>query len=170
MKKLKEVGFIREITYTTWLANVVMVKKANGKWRMCTDYTDLNKASPKDSYPLPTIDALVDGASRHKMLSFLDGYSRYNQIPMHELDVAKTAFITDRANFCYEVMPFRLKNVGATYQRLMDRIFTNQIGKCMDIYVYDMVVRSTDGKSHFTDLEEIFHQVRRYGMRLMPAK
>lgn len=90
---------------------------------MCTDYTDLNKACPKDSHPLPSIDASVDGASGHKMLSFLDAYSGYNQIPMYALDREKTAFITEKANFCYEVMPFGLKNAGATYQRLMDRIF-----------------------------------------------
>lgn len=82
---LKEVSFIHEVTYTTWLANVVMVKKASGKWRMCIDYTDLNKACPKDSHPLPNIDGL-DGASGHTMLSFLDAYLDYNQIPMYAPD------------------------------------------------------------------------------------
>ncbi|XP_014503261.1 uncharacterized protein LOC106763603 [Vigna radiata var. radiata] len=125
VKKLKEVGFIREVTYTTWLANVEMVKKSSGKWRMCTDYTDLNKACPKDSHPLPNIDNLVDEASGHRMLSFLDAYSGYNQIPMHEADREKTTFITNRGNYCYDVMSFGLKNVGATYQRLMDKIFAD---------------------------------------------
>ncbi|XP_017408416.1 uncharacterized protein LOC108321234 [Vigna angularis] len=170
VKKLKDAAFVREVTYTTWLANVVMVKKSSGKWRMCTDYTDLNKACPKDSHPLPNIDALVDGASEHRVLSFLDAYSGYNQIPMFGPDREKTAFITERANFYYEVMPFGLKNVGATYQRLMDRIFQEQIGKCMDVYVDDMVVRSADGMGHIKDLEEVFHQVRKFGMRLNPAK
>lgn len=78
VKKLQEAEFVREVTYTTWLANMVMVKKANGKWRMCTDYTNLNEACPKDSYPLTSIGALVDGASGHRMLSFLDAYSDYN--------------------------------------------------------------------------------------------
>jgi len=123
VRKLEGAGFIKEIKYTTWLANVVMVKKTSGKWRMCTDFTDLNKACPKDAYPLPSIDRLVDGASGHNLLSFLDAYSGYNQIPMYGPDRSKTAFITDRANFCYEVMPFSLKNAGATYQRLMDRLF-----------------------------------------------
>ncbi|XP_052730552.1 uncharacterized protein LOC108324378 [Vigna angularis] len=168
--KLKKAGFVREVTYTTWLANVVMVKKANGKWRMCTDYTDLNKACPKDSHPLPSIDALVDGASGHRVLSFLDAYSGYNQIPMYGPDVEKTAFITEKSNFCYEVMSFGLKNAGATYQRLMDRIFRDQIGRCMDVYVDDMVVRSADGEGHLRDLEEVFRQVRKFGMRLNPAK
>jgi len=93
-----------------------MVKKANGKWRMCVDYTDLNKACPKDSYPLPTIDRLVDGAADHQILSFLDAYSGYNQIQMYHRDWEKTAFRTDSDNFFYEVMPFGLKNVEATYQ------------------------------------------------------
>ncbi|XP_027905727.1 uncharacterized protein LOC114165268 [Vigna unguiculata] len=89
VQKLISVGFIKEATYTTWLANVVLVKKANGKWRMCTDYTDLNKACPKDMYPLPSIDRLVDGAAGHKVLSFLDAYSGYNQIPMYPPDKEK---------------------------------------------------------------------------------
>ncbi|MCI55736.1 gag-pol polyprotein, partial [Trifolium medium] len=72
---MKEAGFIEEIKYLSWLANVVMVKKANGKWRMCVDFTDLNKACPKDPYPLPNIDRLIDGASGYKMLSFMDAYS-----------------------------------------------------------------------------------------------
>ncbi|XP_014515522.1 uncharacterized protein LOC106773337 [Vigna radiata var. radiata] len=81
--KLFEAGFIREVRYTTWLSNVVMVKKSNGKWRMCTDFTDLNKACPKDTYSLPNIDALVDGVSEYEIMSFLDAYSGYNQIPMY---------------------------------------------------------------------------------------
>ena len=121
--KLLQAGFIKEAQYTTWLANVVLVKKANGKWRMCTDYIDLNKACPKDAYPLPSIDRLVDEASDHQFMSFLDAFSRYNQISMHPHDKSKTAFMTDDANYAYEVMPFGLKNAGAAYQRLMDKIF-----------------------------------------------
>lgn len=170
VKKLQVAGFIREVTYTTWLANVVMVKKSNGQWRMCTDYIDLNKACPKDSYPLPSIDVLVDGVSGHQILSFLDAYSGYNQIPMHGPDREKTAFMADQANFCYEFMPFGLKNAGATYQRLMNKIFADQIGRCLDVYVDDMVVWSAQGIQHLQDLEEVFRQVRWYGMRLNPAK
>nr|KYP66464.1 Transposon Ty3-G Gag-Pol polyprotein [Cajanus cajan] len=170
MTKLLHVGFIREVKYSTWLANVVMVKKANGKWRMCTDYTDLNKACPKDAYPLPYIDALVDGAAGHHMLSFLDAYSGYNQIPMYPPDEAKTAFITDSANFCYRVMPFGLRNAGATYQRLMDKIFRRQIGTCLEVYVDDMVIKSTSVGDHLKDLNTIFEEVRRHHMRLNPAK
>ena len=123
VEKLVGAGFIKEIKYTMWLANMVIMKKASGKWRMCTDFTDLNKACPKDAYPLPSIDRLGDGASDHNFLSFLDVYSGYNQITMYGPDRSKTTFITDQANYCYEVMPFGLKNTGATYQQLMDRVF-----------------------------------------------
>ena len=94
-----------------------MVKKANGKWRMCVDFIDLNQACPKDSFPLPKIDQLVDSIARHKLLTFMDAFFGYNQIQMAKQDQEKTAFITNK------VMPFRLKNVGATYQRLVNQMF-----------------------------------------------
>ena len=106
---------IREIQYPKWLANVVLDKKTNGKWRMCVNFTDLNKACPKDSYPLPSIDALVDSASGCTLLSFLDAFSRYNQIWMHPRDECKTAFMTELSCHCYKMMPFGLKNAGGTY-------------------------------------------------------
>jgi len=169
-EKLMQAGFIKEAHYTTWLSNVVLVKKPNGKWRMCTDYTDLNKACPKDTYPLPSIDRLIDGVSGQEMMSFLDAYSGYNQIQMYEPDIPKTAFATDVANYCYKVMPFGLKNAGATYQRLMDRVFKNQIGKNMEIYIDDMVVKSKEEGKHLGDLEEVFARIREYNIRLNPEK
>ncbi|XP_068466441.1 uncharacterized protein [Phaseolus vulgaris] len=120
-KKLLNAGHIREIQYPEWLANVVLVNKANGKWRMCADFSDLNKACPKDSYPLPSIDALVDNTSGCRMLSFLDAFSGYNQIKMHPRDECKTTFMTETSCYSYTVMSFGLKNAGATYQRMMDR-------------------------------------------------
>jgi hypothetical protein len=113
--KLKKAQFIEEIKYPEWLANVVMVKKNNGKWRMCVDFTDLNKACPKDPYPLPSIDRLIEGASGYKTLSFMDAYSSYNQIKMNATDAPNTAFMTNTCNYFYKVMPFGLKNAGATY-------------------------------------------------------
>ena len=92
-----------------------MVKKANGKWKMCVDFTDLNKACPKDSMPLPRIDQLVDSTAGHKLLSFMDAFSGYNQIRMDEVDQEKTSFVTSQGLFCYKVMPFGLKNARATY-------------------------------------------------------
>ena len=103
-------NFIREVFYPDWLANVVMVKKSTGKWQMCVDFTDLNIACPKDSFPLPRIDQLVDSTAGHKLLTFKDAFSGYNQIMMDENDQEKTSFITSRGLFCYKVMPFGLKN------------------------------------------------------------
>jgi len=134
--------FIEEAHYTTWLSNMVLVKKANGKWRMCVYYTNLNKACPRDAYPLPNVDWLVDGATGNKVLSFLNAYSGYNHIPMATSDMNKIAFITDDANYFYKVMSFGLKNVGATYQRLMDKVFSHIMSKCVEVYVNDMAVKS----------------------------
>ncbi|RDX83445.1 Retrovirus-related Pol polyprotein, partial [Mucuna pruriens] len=170
VEKLLAVGFVREVQYPTWLANVVMVRKANGRWRMCTDYTDLNKACLKDPYPLPSIDRLVDGVSGQALLSFMDAYSGYNQIRMHPDDEEKTAFITEAGAFCYKVMPFGLKNAGATYQRLMDTIFKEIIGKDMEVYVDNMVVKSSQTKTHFHTLERIFSILRKNQLKLNPEK
>jgi len=141
-KKLLSADHIREIQYPEWLANAVLVKKANGKWKMCVDFTDLNKACPKDSYPLPSIDALVDSASGCKMLSFLDAFSGYNQIKMHPRDECKRTFTTNLSCYCYTVMPFGLKNASATYQRLMDKVLAPMLGRNMQSYMDDMVVTS----------------------------
>jgi hypothetical protein len=118
VKKLLKARFIRKVYYPDWLANVVLVKKSNGKWRMCIDFTDLNKACPKDSFPLPRIDMLVDSTAGHGLLSFMDAFSGYNQIRMHPANQEKTAFITDQGIYCYQVMLFGLKNAGATFQSL----------------------------------------------------
>ena len=168
--KLLMAGFIREVYYPEWLANVVMVKKSTGKWRMCVDFTDLNKACPKDSYPLPRIDQLVDSTTRHKLLSFMDAFSGYNQIQMTEEDQEKTAFITSKGLFCYKAMPFGLKNAGATYQRLVNKIFHDQIGRNVEVYVDDMLVKSKKDDDHLADLKETFQMLRKYNMKLNPAK
>ena len=115
VSKLLSAGFIREVYYPSWLTNVVLVKKANGKWRMCINFTDLNKTCPKDSFPLPRIDQLVDSTVGHKLLTFMDAFSGYNQIKMAEEDQEKTTFITSQGLYCYRVMPFGLKNAGDTY-------------------------------------------------------
>ena len=142
VRKLLEAGFIQEVYYPDWLANVVMVRKNNGKWRMCVDFTNLNRACPKDSYPLPRIDTLVDSAARHELLSFMDAFSGYYQIKMKEEDQEKTSFVTSQGLFCYKVMSFGLKNAGATYQRLMNKMFAHQIGRNVQVYVDDMLVKS----------------------------
>ena len=109
---------------------------------MCVDFTDLNKACPKESFPLPKIDQLIDATAGHERMSFLDAYRGYHQIAMFNPDQSKTSFITPRGLFCYKVMSFGLKNVGATYQRLVTRMFWSQIGKNVEVYINDMVIKS----------------------------
>jgi hypothetical protein len=109
VERLLTAGAVREVQYPAWLSNTMVVKKKNGKWRMCVDFTNLNRACPKDSYPLPQINQLVDFASGYDSLSFLDAFQGYHQIPMSPTDQEKTAFITPRGAYCYKVMSFSLK-------------------------------------------------------------
>ncbi|XP_057517953.1 uncharacterized protein LOC130798872 [Amaranthus tricolor] len=141
VEKLLRAGFIRECKYSDWLSNVVLVKKPNGKWRMCVDFTDLNRACPKDDYPLPKIDRLVDSTAGHALLSFMDANAGYHQIQLAPEDQTHTAFITSMGVYCYKVMPFGLKNAGATYQRM-----------------------------HAADLRETFNTLRKHQMKLNPDK
>jgi hypothetical protein len=113
--KLFEAGFIKEVHHPEWLANPVLVKKKSGKWRMCVDYTSLNKACPKVPFPLPHIDQIIDSTAGCETLSFLDVYSGYHQIKMKESDQLMTSFITLFGMYCYVTMPFGLQNAGATY-------------------------------------------------------
>jgi len=168
--KIITAGHIWEIQYPKLLANVVMVKKVNGKWRMCVDFSDLNNTCPKDSYPLPNIDMLVDNASGYGLLSFMDAYSGYNQIGMHSDDEDKTTFIGEVTNYCYKVMPFGLKNAGATYQRLMDRILKPLSGQKVQTYTDDMVVTSNGAETHAANLAELFSTINIYGLTLNPDK
>lgn len=147
-----------------------MVKKENGKWRMCIDFTDLNKACPKDNYPLLRIDLLMDSTAGHQLLSFIDAFSGYNQIRLDEADQEKTSFVTSQGLFCYKVMPFGLKNAGATYQRLVNKMFAQQIGRNVEVYVDDMLVKNARGLSHLDDLQETFDTLHLYDMKLNPSK
>ncbi|KAM2519608.1 hypothetical protein ACFX1W_000213 [Malus domestica] len=131
-------------------------------WRMCVDYTDLNKGCPKDSFPLPLIDRLIDSTAGCELLSFMDAYLGCNQILLNPLDQEYTAFTTDRGLYCYKVMPFGLKNAGATYPRLVNSMFAEQIGKNMEVYVDDMLVKSKHADQHITNLSETFTILKRY--------
>jgi hypothetical protein len=152
------------------LVNVVLVKKTTRKWRMCVDFTNLNKACPKDSFLLPRIDLLVDSTSGHELLTFMDAFSGYNQIHMDVIDHEKTSFITNQGLYCYKMMPFSLKNAGATYQRLMNKMFRDQIGRNVEVYVDDMLVKSIRTASHIADLREPFETLRSQKMKLNSAK
>ena len=156
--------------YPDWLANVVLVKKANGKWRLCIDFTNVNRACPKDSFPLPQIDLIVDATAGHELLSFMDAFSSYNQISIDPDDQEKTSFVTGQGTYCYRVMPFGLKNAGATYQRLVNKMFQKQIGASMEVYIDDMLVKSTTAELHIAHLVEAFLILKEYNMKLNPAK
>ena len=147
-----------------------MVKKVNKKWIMCIDFTDLNDAFPKDCYPLPRIDTLIDATAGHGMLSFIDGFNGCNQIKMHKDDTSNVSFITDLCIFCYLIMAFGLKNAGATYQILVNKMFKHLIGKTMKIYVDAMLVKSLNKADHIKILNEAFEVLRHHKMLLNPAK
>ena len=138
-----------------------MVKKSNGKWRMCVDFIDRNN---------PRIDQLVDSTAGHKLLSFMDTFSGYNQILMDEDDQEKTSFITIQGLYCHKVIPFGLKNARATYQRLVNRMFSHQIGRNVEVYVDDVLVKSKDEANHLDNLKETFSTLRKYNMKLNPGK
>ena len=123
VRRLKEARVIKELFFPEWLANTLVVKKKNGKWRVCVDFIDLNRARPKDLFPMLKIDQLVDATYRHPRMSFLDAFQGYHQIALATEDQEKTAFISPNANYHYTVMLFGLKNAGATYQWMMTRIF-----------------------------------------------
>ena len=134
------------------------------------DFTDLNKACPKDSYLLPQIGILGDSTTRHQLLSFMNAFSGYNQIKLDEANQEKTSFVTSQGLFYYKVLPFGLKDVGATYQRLMNKMFTHQIGRNIQVYVDDMLVKSIREDDHLDDLKENFDTLHSYNMKLNPNK
>ena len=152
-------GFLRVVNYPEWLANVVPVPKKNGKVRMCIDFRDLNKASPKDDFPLPYIDILIDNTAGHALLSFMDEFSGYNQIKMALEDKEKTSFITPWGTYCYKVMPFGLKNAGATYQHPSTTLLHDLIHKKVEVYVDDMIVKSKDCEGHIPTLRKFFERI-----------
>ncbi|XP_075515413.1 uncharacterized protein LOC142550056 [Primulina tabacum] len=170
VRDLLKAGHIQEIQFPTRLSNMVLVPKSTGKWRMCVDFRDLNKACPKDHYPLTQIDKLVDSTSGYELLSFMDAYQGYNQIPLAKNDQDKASFITLGGTFCYVVMSFGLKNAGATYQRLMNKVFEKQLGRNVEVYVDDILGKSKEVAAFITDLEETFATLMHYGIKLNPAK
>ena len=170
VQRLLAAGFIKEVSHPEWLANPVLVKKKNGKWRMCVDYTGLNKACPKVPFPLPRIDQIVDSTAGCETLSFLDAYSGYHQIRMKESDQLATSFITPFGMYCYVTMPFGLRNAGATYQRCMTQVFGDNIGRTVEAYVDDIVVKTRKAEGLIDDLRITFKCLREKGIKLNPEK
>ncbi|GJR63321.1 reverse transcriptase domain-containing protein [Tanacetum coccineum] len=154
-------GIVRPVKYPTYISNPVLVKKCDGSWRMCIDFKNLNSACPKDYYPLPNIDCKVEAVMGFRYKCFLDAYKGYHQIQMAKEDEEKTAFYTEQGTYCYTKMPFGLKNAGATYQRLVDSTFQSQIGRNLEAYVDDMVIKSKEETSLLADIAETFEAVSR---------
>ena len=152
------------------MANVIPIPKKDGKVRVCVDFRDLNKASPKDDFPLPHIDMLIDSTTGHPMLSFMDGFSWYNQILMAPEDMEKTSFITEWGTYCYRVMPFGLKNAGATYQIAATTLFHDMMHRDVEVYVDDMTVKFQDRADHLAALQRFFKRIRQFRLRLNPKK
>jgi hypothetical protein len=170
IEKLKKAKLIREVAHPTWIANPVVVPKGNGSGRLCVDFTSLNKACPKDPYPLPRIDQIVDSTAGCDLLCFLYAFSGYHQIKMASEDEEKTAFITPCGMYCYVCMPFGLKNVGATFQRLMRKALGTQMGRNVEAYVDDIIVKTRESHTFIEDLEETFVNLRKVNIKLNPAK
>ncbi|XP_038716516.1 uncharacterized protein LOC120009859 [Tripterygium wilfordii] len=170
VENVLEAKAIREVQYPELLSNTVVVRKNDGKWRVCVDFTDLNKACPKDLFPLPKIDQLVDMTSGMARMSFLDAYCGYHQIPMHPSDQETTSFITPKGIFYYQVMPFGLKNAGATFQRMVTKLFGPLIGKIMEVYIDDMVDKSKFQQDHLMHLQEVFDVLKRNNLKLNASK
>jgi hypothetical protein len=168
LARLVTAGFIREVLHPEWLANPVLVLKKNKvDWRICIDYTDLNKHCLKDPFGLPRIDQVVDSTVECSMLSFLDCYSGYHQISLAKEDEEKTAFITPFGAFCYTSMSIGLKNARATYQRAIQTCLANHWGKRVEAYVDDVVIKI---ENFIEDLQLVFNSLRRYRWKLNPEK
>ncbi|XP_031127546.1 uncharacterized protein LOC116029639 [Ipomoea triloba] len=170
VNKLIEVGFIREVKYPTWISSIVPVRKKNGQIRVCVDFRDLNVACPKDDFPLPITELMIDAVTGHEIMSFMDGSSGYNQIRMAPEDEELTAFRTPKGIYCYKVIPFGLKNAGATYQRAMQTIFDDMLHKMVECYVDDLVVKSKLRADHLGHLRKVFDRLRKFQLKMNPLK
>jgi hypothetical protein len=170
---LLQAKFIRPCRYVDWVSNIVPIeKKGMGKIRVCVDFWDLNKAMPKDEYPMPIADTLINNASDNKMTSFLDGNMGYNHIFMVEEDISKTAFRCPGFVGLFEwvVMTFGLKNARATYERAMNLTFHDLLGVMVDVYIDDIVIKLVGFEEHISDLRVSLERMCKYGMRMNPLK
>nr|GEU33646.1 reverse transcriptase domain-containing protein [Tanacetum cinerariifolium] len=166
---IMEAGIIKELHYYDWLSNPVMVKKHDDSWRICVDFKDLNKACPKDGYPLLEIDWKVESLCRFLFKCFLDAYKGYHQIQMAKKDEKNSIHYKPR-NICYTKMPFGLRNAKATYQHLVDKAFHEHIGRNLEVYVDDLVIKSHTEDEIVKDIEETFKTLREINMKLNPKK
>jgi hypothetical protein len=169
VERLLDAGFIRPCQYAEWVSNIIPVeKKGTGKIRVCIDFHNLNKATPKDEYPMPIADMLINNASGHRIISFLDGNAGYNQIFMAEEDMSETSFRCPGFIGLFEwvVMISGLKNAGATHQSVMNLIFHDLLGITLEVYIDDVVVKSDSMDSHLANLRLALVRMRQYGLRM----
>jgi hypothetical protein len=167
----KKAGFIRESKTPTWVSNLVINPKKNTDVRcVCVDYTSLNKHYPKDPFPLPRIDQIIDSTAGCTRFSFLDAYSGYNQIKLKKEDKEKIALITPYDVFCYQVLLFGIKNAGATYQRMMQNFLGSQIGRNIQVYINDVVITTRKEESLINDLKETFDNLDKFKLKLNLTK
>ena len=152
------------------MANIVHVPKKNGKIRIYMDYHDLNTACPKDKFPLPIKDVIIDNTCDFERMSFMDGFSGYNQIKKYPEDEKHTTVRTPLGVYCYTVMPFGLKNIGVTYQRAMNAIFHEHIRKTVECYVDDIAVKSHNKGDYLADLKRVFDIMWAHQLKMNPTK
>jgi hypothetical protein len=163
-----EAGFIRPCSYAKWISSIVLVQKKDGWWRVCVDFRNLKRATPKDEYPMPVVETLINAAAGNKILSFMVGNAGYNQISMALEDIHMTAFGVPGVVglFKYVVMTFGLKNAGAMYRCGMNYTYHDLIDKLVEIYIDDVVVKSTLTGGHLGDLRQLFERTRRFGLKM----
>ena len=169
VEKLLHAGFIYTVPLTDWVSNIVPMMKKQGTIRVCVNYRDVNQACPKDNYPTPFIDQIIDECAGCEIFSFMDGFSGYNQINIHPQDQSKTAFICPWGTFAYQKLPFGLKNSGATFQRAMNYAF-HDIKNIVQPYLDDLPAHSQKWTDHPQHLRAIFLRCRHYKIRLNPHK
>jgi hypothetical protein len=171
--RLLQARFIQRCRNADWVSNIVPVEKKNtGKIRICVEFRNLNRATPKDEYSMPVADLLVDSVSGNKVISFLDSNAGYNQIFMAKEDVSKTVFrcLGFVSLFEWVILTFGLKNVGAMFQRAMNLIFPDLLRVLMEVYIDDVVVKSVGFEEHMTDLRLSLERVKKYGLWMTPLK
>ena len=173
IEKLLKAIFIKPTRYVKWLENIVPVMKKNGKLWVCVDFRDLNVVTPKHMYVMPIADMLVDFTTNNELLSFMNCFSYYNQIPIVVEDILKAAFkcLGSIRRFEWLVMPFGLKNASATYQRvIMHAIFHDMLGHHMEVYIDDIVIRSKRVSEHAYHLRKSFERIRHHQLKLNQLK
>jgi hypothetical protein len=170
VRKLLQAGFIEEVHHPVWLANPVVIPKANRKLQMCIDYTNLNKACPKDPDPLPRIDQIVDSTSGCDLLSFIDAYSSFHQIKMAKADRKHTTFVTVDGLYCYVIIPYGLLNTLPTFARAMNIILGDLVRDIVEVYVDDIVVKTRESNSLLENLAQVFDKLRMTSTKLNSEK